>query len=124
MAAARNARASRSRGRVQPRPRPRAVAAAPRGGAIRWDRVWRLAVLCAFLFVAALYVHPLFSIWSARGEAAQRRGEVAHLQAERERLERRVRALRDPRALEREARRLGMVRPGERAYVVENLPGR
>jgi hypothetical protein len=31
--------------------------------------------------------------------------------------------LRDPRALEREARRLGMVRQGERAYVIEGLPG-
>ncbi|MGH2824907.1 MAG: septum formation initiator family protein [Thermoleophilaceae bacterium] len=37
-------------------------------------------------------------------------------------LKRRVRALRDPGALEREARRLGMVRQGERAYVIEGLP--
>lgn len=124
MAAARNARVPQSRRRAQPRPRPRAVAGAVRGGAIRWDRIWRLAVVCAFLFVAALYVHPLLSIWSARGEASQRRGEVARMTAERERLERRVRALRNPAALEREARRLGMVRPGERAYVIENLPGR
>jgi hypothetical protein len=33
-----------------------------------------------------------------------------------------VRSLRDPGALEREARRLGMVRAGERSYVIENLP--
>ena len=39
-----------------------------------------------------------------------------------ERLTRRLRALRDPGALEREARRLGMVRVGERSYVIENLP--
>ena len=31
-------------------------------------------------------------------------------------------ALRDPGALEREARRLGMVRQGERPYVVQGLP--
>jgi hypothetical protein len=31
--------------------------------------------------------------------------------------------LRDPRALERAARRLGMVRQGERAYVIEGLRG-
>ena len=31
-------------------------------------------------------------------------------------------ALRDPGALEREARSLGMVRQGERAYVIEGLP--
>jgi cell division protein FtsB len=122
MAAARHARAQPSRRSAQPR--PRAVTSGPRGAAIRWDRIWRLAVVCAFLFVALLYMHPLLSIWSARGEAAQRHGEVARLKAERERLERRVRALRDPSALEREGRRLGMVRPGERAYVIENLPGR
>ena len=37
-------------------------------------------------------------------------------------LKHRLRALRDPGALEREARRLGMVRQGERSYVIENLP--
>jgi cell division protein FtsB len=79
-------------------------------------------VLAVFLFVAALYVHPLLSIWSTRGESAQRRTEVARLQSEHDRLARRIKALRGPKALEREARRLGMVRPGERAYVIENLP--
>ncbi len=72
--------------------------------------------------VAALYVHPLLSVWSTRKEAAVRRGEVVRLQAERARLDRRVRALQNPRALEKEARALGMVRPGERAYVIEGLP--
>ena len=121
MAAARNAARAPQTARRAPA-RPRAVAGPARGGAIRWDRVGRLMVLVAFLFVAALYVHPLLSIWSTRGEAAQRRAEVAKMQSEHDRLARRVRALRSPGALEREARRLGMVRPGERAYVIENLP--
>ena len=33
-----------------------------------------------------------------------------------------VHQLRDPGALEQEARKLGMVRQGERAYVIEDLP--
>ena len=33
-----------------------------------------------------------------------------------------MKELRDPQAVEREARRLGMVRQGERAYVIENAP--
>ena len=33
-----------------------------------------------------------------------------------------MKALRDPGALEHEARHLGMVRQGERAYVIEGLP--
>ena len=79
-------------------------------------------VFMVFALVAALYVHPLLSIWSTRGDAAQRRSEVVRLQLQHDRLTRRVKALQSPSALEREARRLGMVRPGERAYVIENLP--
>jgi cell division protein FtsB len=121
MAAARNAaRATRTERR--PAARPRAVAGPALGQVIRWDRVGRLMVLVVVVFVAALYIHPLLSIWSTRGEAAQRRTDVARLQEQNDRLTRRIRALRGPSALEREARRLGMVRPGERAYVIQNLP--
>ena len=42
--------------------------------------------------------------------------------SENKKLKQRLRALRDPGALEREARRLGMVRVGERSYVIENVP--
>ena len=121
MAAARNAARAPQPAR-RPASRPRAVAGPARSGAIRWDRVGRLMVIVLFLFVGALYVHPLLSIWSTRGEAAQRRADVVRMQTENDRLARRVKALRSPGALEREARRLGMVRPGERAYVIENLP--
>jgi hypothetical protein len=38
------------------------------------------------------------------------------------RLERRAGALTRPDAIEREARRLGMIKRGERPYVIENLP--
>ena len=47
---------------------------------------------------------------------------VDDLTQENRHLRQRVRALRDPGALELEARRLGMVRQGERAYVIEKLP--
>ncbi len=79
-------------------------------------------LLTLLIGVTLLYIHPLLSIWSTRGEAARRRADVVHLQQEHQRLERRVKALQNPKALEREARRLGMVRPGERAYVVKGLP--
>ncbi len=122
-ASAQRARArERSRGRAPKTARPRAVAGAARGSGIRWDRVGRLMIVAVFVLVALLYVHPLWTYWSARGEAAKRRAEVTRLETERDRLQRRVRALRNPKALEREARSLGMVRPGERAYVVEHLP--
>ena len=48
--------------------------------------------------------------------------EIAALKAENRRLRERRRELRDPAALEREARRLGMVKAGEKSYVVEGIP--
>jgi cell division protein FtsB len=94
---------------------------ASRAALIRWDRVARVGLLLVLLGVIALYVNPLRSYLSAQGEAEQRRAEVAELKRENERLRARKAELRDPRALEREARRLGMVKPGERAYVVSGL---
>jgi cell division protein FtsB len=89
---------------------------------IRWDRVGRIALLLVLVGVLALYVNPLRSWWSTNQESQQRGAEVAELERENKALRKRRAALKDPRALENEARRLGMVKPGERAYVVEGLP--
>jgi cell division protein FtsB len=96
------------------------LAAAP----IRWDRLGRIALLLVLLGVIALYVKPVLSYVSTWQEAKGRRAEVAELQRENEKLRQRKAELKNPRALEREARKLGMVRPGERAYVVEGLRSR
>lgn len=89
---------------------------------IRWDRLSRFALLVVLVGLLGLYVGPARSYFTTRGEAAEKRSEVQALKRENERLRARRNALRDPAALEREARRLGMVRPGERAYVVRGLP--
>ena len=102
-----------------------AAARAPRLRAkpqIRWDRVGRIALLLVLLGVIALYVNPLRSWRSTRQESAQRSSEVTVLERENERLRKRRAELKDSRRLEDEARRLGMVKPGERAFVVEGLP--
>ena len=88
---------------------------------IRWDRLGRVALLLVLVGVIALYVNPLRSYVSTWSEAKHRRAEVAELQRENVKLRARKAELRNKRALEREARRLGMVKPGERAYVVEGL---
>jgi cell division protein FtsB len=106
---------------ARPRPRPRVVAGG--GRAIRWDRVGRVALLVVLLGVVALYVGPSISFLHTYKEAKARRGEVQALQAENARLRARKQALKDPRTLEREARRLGLVKPGERPFVVQGLPG-
>ena len=102
------------------RGRPRVLA----GGAtaIRWDRVSRAALLFVLLVLVYLYACPAHSYWDTVHQAKQRRSEVAELKRENAKLRARREALRGPSALEREARRLGMVRPGERPYVLQHLP--
>jgi cell division protein FtsB len=89
---------------------------------IRWDRLSRYGLLVVLVGLMFLYVNPARSWLHTRSEAAARHAEVQRLQREHDVLLARRRALGDPQALEADARRLGMVRPGERAYVVRGLP--
>ncbi len=89
---------------------------------IRWDRLGRWALLFVLALVIYLYIGPARTWVSTWQEARQQRGEVAALKAENERLRARRDDLKRESALEREARRLGMVKAGERAYIVEGLP--
>jgi cell division protein FtsB len=91
---------------------------------IRWDRLGRWALIAVFAFVLYLYIGPAASWVSSYREAKKRRAEVAALKTENQRLRERRRDLRDPASLEREARRLGMVKAGEKSYVIEGLPKR
>jgi len=91
---------------------------------IRWDRLGRWALIAVLAFVVYLYIGPAASWVSAYKEAGRKRAEVAALKAENQRLKERRRELRDPTALEREARSLGMVKAGEKSYVIEDLPQR
>jgi cell division protein FtsB len=120
MAPAPHAR-TRTAPRPTPRQRPRVVAGGTRG--IRWDRVGRVALLLVLVGVVGLYVGPAISYFETVRESGTRNADVRTLKRENERLRARRAALQDPRTLEREARRLGLVKPGERAYIVKDLPG-
>ena len=89
---------------------------------IRWDRASRVALLCVLALLVVLYIGPARSYVTARAESNARQAEVSRLEDEQSRLEARRRALANPAVLEQEARRLGYVRPGERSYVIEDLP--
>jgi cell division protein FtsB len=91
---------------------------------IRWDRLGRWALIAVLGFVLYLYVGPALTWVSTYREAARKRADVAALQAENRKLRERRRELRDPASLEREARRLGLVKAGEKSYVIEGLPRR
>ena len=90
---------------------------------IRWDRIGRWTLVGVVAVIVYLYVGPTVSLVQTWGEAKRQRATVAELKAQRAELQRRKAQLLSPAALEREARRLGMVKAGERAYVVRGLPG-
>jgi cell division protein FtsB len=76
----------------------------------------------AVVFVIALgYVQPLRAYLDARGEVEARRADIAVLGAERQALERRLAFTGTDAFIEREARRLGLVRPGERLFIVKGV---
>ena len=89
---------------------------------VRWDRVGRFSLLLVALLLICLYVSPVRTYVATRQEASTKRAEVSALQREHAALVRRARELRRPGSVEVEARRLGMVRRSERAYVVRGLP--
>jgi cell division protein FtsB len=95
---------------------------ARRRTSIRWDRLGRLALLGTLVVILLLYLSPAKQWWEQSRTAAAHREKLEELGEENRELKRRVRALRNPGALERVARRLGMVRQGERAYVIKGLP--
>jgi cell division protein FtsB len=79
-----------------------------------------LGVLCV---IVLLYIPPISHWFQQSGTEARGRAQVRALEQERARLRARLNELTGPGALERAARRLGMVRPGERPYVV-SIPKR
>jgi cell division protein FtsB len=89
---------------------------------IRWDRVGRVALLGTLVVILFSYASPARHWIKQSGTARHQKQELSELNRDNRELKKRLRALRDPGALEREARRLGMVRQGERSYVIENLP--
>jgi cell division protein FtsB len=91
---------------------------------IRWDRLGRWALIGVFAFVLFLYVGPAANWVTTYREAKRKRAEVAALHVENHHLRVQQRQLQRPSAQEREARRLGMVRAGEKSFVIEGLPAR
>jgi cell division protein FtsB len=84
--------------------------------------VGRAGLLLVLLVIVGLYIGPSMSYFSAWRESRARNAEVERLQGAQERLQARKKDLQNPRIVEQEARRLGMVRAGERPYVVGDLP--
>jgi cell division protein FtsB len=80
----------------------------------------RWLAVAAIALIAASYVQPLRSYRSAREEVDRRRAEVTALERERRSLAARLAHARTSEFVEREARTLGLVRPGERLFIVNS----
>jgi cell division protein FtsB len=88
---------------------------------IHWDRLGRYALLIVLFAILLAYISPI-SHWLRQSQTAKKEeAQLAELQDENEQLKGRIADLKRPLALEREARKLGMIKEGERAYVIENL---
>ena len=120
MASASASRASASR----PTARPRAARPARGGPAVgvRWDRLARIALLVVLGVLVYLYARAGFTYLTTWREARHRSAQLASMERENLQLRARRASLGQASTIQAEARRLGMVLPGERAYVMQNLP--
>jgi cell division protein FtsB len=118
MPPARHATATpRRQPRSPQRKRPRLIAPSTRLR-VRWERVGRVGLLVVLAVVMGLYVEHTLSYFSTRSQADQQKAIVSRLARQNAQLTRRERSLNDPATIVSEARALGMVRPGERPFVI------
>ncbi len=93
--------------RARKRPRSRFV--------LRWLAVG------AIVLVGLLYARPLRSYLDTKHELAKRTADVSALKAQRRELQHRLAVSTSSEALARQARQLGLVRPGEKLYIVKGI---
>jgi cell division protein FtsB len=89
---------------------------------IRFGGLRRWLIVGAVCLVALLYYRPVRSYLDTRRAVAARQAEVRQLQAEHDALQRRVELTQSGANLLRAARRLSLVKPGERLFIVKGIP--
>lgn len=119
--AARTARESSSRGRSPSAPRE--VSRSLPRSRIGWDRKFRVVMLISLALIGWIGVKAGMALLSARSQASQEAALIGSLRAQRHSLLARQHALHQRATIMRDARQLGMVRAGERAYVVVGPSG-
>lgn len=90
----------------------------PASRGVRWDRLPGNWLIVIVLLMAVLYVPPLHSYYKQRKETTAQKAQLQQLGKENRALRARAKALRRDSTIELEARKLGMVKDGERPYVV------
>jgi len=87
----------------------------------RVRRTWLLAAGGVAL-LCFLYWKPLHAYLRTKKQLQARQADVRALRVEQARLQRRISAVGSPEELVQEARRLGLVKPGERLFIVKGIP--
>src|SRR3954447_21814763 len=90
---------------------------------IRWDRLGRIALVLVLFAVMVSYLNPLVNLLQAWQGSKSSDAQLVQLKQQKVELSGALREASRPATLEREARKLGMVKPGEHAYIVHGLSG-
>ena len=86
---------------------------------VRWDRIGRTALVLVLFGVLVSYLNPLVNLFDAWRDSKAGEERLVELQRENVELRQQVSDAGSTLTLKREARRLGMITPGERAYIVD-----
>ena len=78
--------------------------------------------MLVLVVVAYFYYRPLSSWMHTHAALDQRQSQVAALQRQKDELARAVARATSLSSLERRARRIGLVRPGEELFIVKGIP--
>ena len=90
-------------------------------GRIKWDRVGRIVLVLVIVGLVFSYIGPLYNLAKTYRQAGASKVQLHQVQDRHAQLERRVRHVQSDAVLRREARRQGMVAPGEQAWVVNGI---
>ena len=89
---------------------------------VRWDRLGRVAMLGVLVVLAYLYLSAGARLLGTWREASGESAKVSAMQGEHTTLQLQHEALGSPGAVEAQARKLGLMRHGERPFIVSDLP--
>lgn len=103
------------------RPAPRRDAGRPGAGRIQWDRFGRIVLAVVIVLLVCATFKPIYNAVHAYRQAGQTKIRLHEAQAEFSTLERQVKRARSEATLQREARRQGMIFPGEQAWTINGI---
>ena len=103
------------------RPAPRRNAGKPGAGRIHWDRFGRIVLVAVVALLVLVSIKPIWNAVHTYRLAGQTKVRLHQAQAQQAALERQVKKAQSNTTLQREARRQGMIMPGERAWVINGI---